>query len=51
MRTGGATKAANAGVPNRLFKCHGRWKSENVKDGYIKDSLEYRQPITKQLDL
>ena len=33
-RTGGATKAANESVPDRLFKHHGRWKSDNVKDGY-----------------
>ena len=25
LRSGGATAAANAGVPDRLFKCHGRW--------------------------
>ena len=28
---GGASTAANAGVPDRLFKKHGRWKSENAK--------------------
>ena len=31
LRAGGATAAANAGIPDRLFKCHGRWKSENAK--------------------
>ena len=51
MRAGGATKAANAGVPDRLFKRHGRWKSENAKDGYIEDSLEHRLSVTKQLGL
>ncbi|XP_065916352.1 integrase/recombinase xerD homolog isoform X1 [Dysidea avara] len=51
MRVGGATKAANAGVPDRLFKRHGRWKSENAKDGYIEDSLEHRLSVTKQLGL
>ena len=40
FRSGGASLAANAGVPDRLFKRHGRWRSENAKDGYIKDSLE-----------
>ena len=35
---GGATAAANAGVPDRWFKRHGRWKSENAKDGYVKDT-------------
>ena len=38
LRAGGASAAANAGVPDRLFKRHGRWRSETAKDGYIKDS-------------
>ncbi|KAL5486467.1 hypothetical protein EMCRGX_G018950 [Ephydatia muelleri] len=33
LRAGGATAAANAGVPDRLFKRHDRWKSESAKDG------------------
>ena len=36
LRSGGAKAAANAGVPDRLFKCHGRWRSETAKDGYVK---------------
>ena len=40
LRSGSATLAANAGVPDRLFKRHGRWGSENAKDGYIKDDLK-----------
>lgn len=35
LRSGGATAAANAGVPDRWFKRHGRWSSENAKDGYV----------------
>jgi len=35
LRAGGATLAANSGVRDRLFKRHGRWKSENAKDGYV----------------
>ena len=30
LRSGGATAAANAGVPDRLFKRHGRWASESA---------------------
>ena len=30
LRSGGATAAANAGVPDRLFKPHGRWASESA---------------------
>ena len=40
LRAGGASAAANAGVPDRLFKRHGRWRSKAAKDGYIKDSEE-----------
>jgi len=35
LRAGGAMAAANAGVPDQVFKKHGRWKSESAKDGYI----------------
>ncbi|KAK3108077.1 hypothetical protein FSP39_000719 [Pinctada imbricata] len=34
LRSGGATAAANAGISDRLFKKHGRWKSDKAKDGY-----------------
>jgi len=51
LRAGGATAAAVAGVPDRLFKKHGRWKSENAKDGYIEDSLQQRLSVTKNLGL
>jgi len=51
MRAGVVTQAANAGVPDRLFKGHGRWKLENAKDGYIDDSLEQRLSVTKHLGL
>ena len=39
LRAGGASTAANAEVPDRLFKRRGRWRSENAEDGYIEDSL------------
>ena len=32
LRSGGATAATNAGVPDQLFKRHGRWASESAKD-------------------
>ena len=38
-----------AGVADRLFKRHGRWRSETAKDGYVKDALETRLSVTKQL--
>lgn len=40
LRSGGATISANNGVGDRLFKRHGRWRSETAKDGYVKDSME-----------
>ena len=51
LRAGGASTAANADVPDRLFKRHGRWRSENAKDGYVEDSLEKRLSVTQQLGL
>ena len=42
-------RAANAVVPDRAFKRHGRWKSENAKDGYVKDTLEYWLNVSKRL--
>ena len=49
LRAGGATAAANMGVNDRLFKKHGRWKSEKVKDGYIHESIETKLIVTKNL--
>ena len=39
LRSGGASAAANVGISDRLFKRHGRWKSDRAKDGYIKDNI------------
>ena len=51
LRAGGATAAANAKVPDRLFKRHGRWKSENAKDGYVKDHVQSRLEVSRSLGL
>ena len=51
LRAGGATAAANAGVADRLFKRHGRWRSETAKDGYVKDSQEARMSVSASLKL
>ena len=51
VRSGGATAAANARVPDRLFKCHGRWASEWAKDGYVQDSLSSRLSVSKALGI
>lgn len=49
LRSGGATAAANAGINDRLFKRHGRWKSETAKDGYVKDNLHSLLSVSKCL--
>ncbi|XP_071133591.1 integrase/recombinase xerD homolog [Mytilus edulis] len=51
LRSGGATQAANNGVSDRLFKVHGRWRSENAKDGYVKDSIDKRLSVSKNLGI
>lgn len=51
LRAGGASAAANAGIRDRYFKRHGRWKSENAKDGYVADSLEARLSVSRSLGL
>ena len=42
---------ADLGISDRLFKKHGRWRSETAKDGYIKDSLPDRLSVSKKLGL
>lgn len=51
LRSGGATAAANLDIPDRLFKAHGRWRSETAKDGYIQDNIEKVLPVSKNLGL
>ncbi|VDI55329.1 Hypothetical predicted protein [Mytilus galloprovincialis] len=51
LRSGGATTCANLGISDRLFKRHGRWRSETAKDGYIKDSLKDRLIVSENLGL
>lgn len=50
-RIGGATSAANNLVPDRLFKIHGRWKSENVKDGYVQDNIKSKLSVSLNLSI
>ena len=51
LRSGGASQAAKAGVPDRLFKRHGRWKSENAKDGYVKERVPNLLSVSQSLGL
>jgi integrase len=50
-RRGGATRAANVDVPDRLFKEHGAWRSERAKDGYVASSLQARLSVTADMGL
>ena len=40
MRSGGATAAANSDINDRVWKRHGRWKSDSSKDGYVVNSVD-----------
>lgn len=51
FRSGGASRAANVGIRDRMFKRHGRWKGENSKDRYVEDSLEDRLMVSQSLGL
>ncbi|PFX12734.1 hypothetical protein AWC38_SpisGene23259 [Stylophora pistillata] len=58
LRAGGATSTANAGIPDRLFKRHGRWatqtSSPSTKQPTMKDKAEKIQgtlgKILKRID-
>ena len=43
--------SANAGVNDRLFKRHGRWRSDKAEDGYVKDNVEALLSVSKSLEL
>jgi hypothetical protein len=45
FRSGGATAAYSCGVSDRLFKIHGRWKSEQAKDGYVLEDIQKRWSV------
>jgi site-specific recombinase XerD len=51
LRSGGASAAYKCDVSDRLFKVHGRWKSENAKDGYVYEDLEKRFSVSKNLGI
>jgi hypothetical protein len=50
-RRGGAMRAANVDISDRLFKEHGAWRSEQVKDAYVVSSLQSRLSVTANLGL
>jgi hypothetical protein len=46
FRFGGATAAAQNDTPARLFRIHGRWKSDKAKNGYALENLQKRLSIS-----
>ena len=51
LRAAGATSAANARIPDRLFKRYGRWASKNAKDGSVKDDFNSRLLVSRSLGI
>jgi hypothetical protein len=51
FRIGGATEAAAAGVPDRLFKRHGRWATDSSKERYVRESLQNVLMVSQALGL
>ena len=51
LRAGGASAAAQNHVSDRLISKRGRWASEKSRDGYIRDSVQDRLSVTKNLGL
>lgn len=51
LGSGGATSAANNSVADRLFKTHGRWRSENAEDGYVQDDVRTKLSVSLNLGI
>ena len=51
LRSGGATAVANRGVSDRLFKKHGRWRSDRAKGGYVQEDLSSLLSVSMNLGL
>ena len=51
LRKGGATAAARNSVEDRLFKKHGRWRSDKSKDKYVKEDLTQKLFVSRNLGL
>jgi hypothetical protein len=50
-RRGGATGTAAHDVPDGLFKGHGRWRTKRAKDMYVREKLQDRLSVTRNLSL
>ena len=50
LRAGGVTLAARSGIPEKLYKSHGRWKSEAVRD-YVTPDITQKLSVTNNMHL
>ena len=50
-RIGGASKASEMGIEERLLDEHGRWKSSKSKRTYLRDSKDKKLQLTKSLGI
>lgn len=46
LRSGGATTAANAGIPQEDWQEHGGWRNAATAQGYVHTSVERRAAVT-----
>jgi len=51
LRSGGASAAAANDVTDRMISKQGRWKSEQGRNGYIKDTIGNRLKVSKSLGI
>ena len=51
FRSGGASAAAKKGIPDRVLKKHGRWRSEQAKDGYIHEGLSEKLQVSSSISI
>ena len=49
--SGGASAAANLGVNDRLFKRHCKWKSDKVRNSYVRENIESKLSVSRNLGL
>lgn len=51
LRLGGVIVVVVVGVNDRIFKKYGRWKSEIVKDGYVREILLEKLSVLSNLGI
>ena len=51
LRSGDASAAAKLDINDRVFKKHGRWKSDKLKDSYDHEHIESKLSVSRNLGL